>query len=103
MNLLEDFESGEQETSFSINKGFAKRFEHNKKREEKQKLEELYGSEDEDDSESDEVEDEDGELITPQLDAQIMKTIHLLQKRDSSMYDPATNCFNGTLSIFKVS
>ncbi|KAK3819585.1 MAG: KRI1-like family C-terminal-domain-containing protein, partial [Benniella sp.] len=47
---------------------------------------------DSDDSSEDEEEDEVGELITPALDGQIMKTIGLIRSKDPSIYE-ATNHF----------
>jgi protein KRI1 len=47
---------------------------------------------DSDDSSEGEEEDEVGELITPALDGQIMKTIGLIRSKDPSIYE-ATNHF----------
>ncbi|KAJ2456179.1 Ribosome biogenesis protein Kri1 [Coemansia sp. RSA 2336] len=53
-------------------------------------------SSDSEDSESssDEIEDENGELITPEVDAQIMKTLTALQSKDTSVYNPKVNFFS---------
>ncbi|KAJ1865158.1 Ribosome biogenesis protein Kri1 [Coemansia sp. RSA 989] len=45
-------------------------------------------------SSSDEMEDENGELITPELDAQIIKTLTALQSKDTSVYNPKVNFFS---------
>ena len=87
-------------SSLKINKEYARRFEHNKKREELQRLEEKYGSStkgkaiadgdsDEDSSESseDETEDEDAHLVTDQLDAEISATLQALRSKDPRIYD----------------
>ncbi|KAI0110477.1 KRI1-like family C-terminal-domain-containing protein [Nemania sp. FL0031] len=83
-----------------INDEYAKRFEHNKKREERQRLEEKYGSkqtnggnsksredESDDESSSDETEDDDGFLATEELDAQISATLQAIKNKDPRVYD----------------
>ncbi|UNI21447.1 Kinetochore protein Spc24 [Purpureocillium takamizusanense] len=104
-SLLEDSDSdsddgGAQiETSgFKVNEEYAKRFEHNKKREERHRLEEKYkkdgrglpqdddGSDDESSS-SNETEDEDGFLATEDLDAQISATLNAIRNKDPRVYD----------------
>ncbi|ODA82577.1 hypothetical protein RJ55_01084 [Drechmeria coniospora] len=99
MNLLDDSESDSddggaqlQGTSFKVNEEYAKRFEHNKKREERQKLEDKYKNDtreedDDDSSSSDETEDEDGFLATEDLDVQISATLHALRTKDPRVYD----------------
>ncbi|GJN66632.1 ribosome biogenesis protein Kri1 [Purpureocillium lilacinum] len=104
-NLLEDSDSdsddgGAQiETSgFKVNEEYAKRFEHNKKREERHRLEEKYkkdgrgGNQDDDGSDdesssSNETEDEDGFLATEDLDAQISATLNAIRNKDPRVYD----------------
>ncbi|EEB05939.1 krr family protein [Schizosaccharomyces japonicus yFS275] len=107
-SLLDD--DSEEETgdnSLKINKEFARRFEHNKKREELQRLQEKYGNaadEDEDDSDS-VVEDSDGELVTPEVDAAILKTIIKIRNKDPEVYNPEATFFkeedNGVASEVK--
>jgi protein KRI1 len=46
------------------------------------------------DSESDEEEDDDGELLTPAVDAQILKTLSEIRSRSDKVYDPSTNFFD---------
>ncbi|KAI0434137.1 KRI1-like family C-terminal-domain-containing protein [Xylaria sp. FL1042] len=83
-----------------INDAYAKRFEHNKKREELHRLEEKYKSnqrggsnskkkedEEEDGSSSDETEDDDGFLATEELDAQISATLQAIKNKDPRLYD----------------
>ncbi|KAI0481529.1 KRI1-like family C-terminal-domain-containing protein [Xylaria cf. heliscus] len=83
-----------------INNEFAKRFEHNKKREERHRLEDKYkskqangssskgGQEDEEDeSSSDETEDDDAYLATEELDAQISATLQAIKNKDPRLYD----------------
>ncbi|KAK8056612.1 hypothetical protein PG993_001839 [Apiospora rasikravindrae] len=82
-----------------VNKEYAARFEHNKKREERQRLEEKFkakqtnggaindGEDDESDSSSSEDEDEDGFLATEDLDAQISATLQAIRNKDPRIYD----------------
>lgn len=85
---------------FKINEEFAKRFEHNKKREDMHRLEEKFGSsnaakrkreqndDDEDDSSStDEDEDDDAELATVDVDDEIMATLNAIKSKDPRVYD----------------
>ncbi|KAJ2751190.1 Ribosome biogenesis protein Kri1, partial [Coemansia nantahalensis] len=51
-------------------------------------------SDDESDSESDAEEDENGALVSPELDAQIMKALIAIQSKDKSVYDPKVNFFS---------
>ncbi|KAI0406686.1 KRI1-like family C-terminal-domain-containing protein [Xylaria palmicola] len=89
-----------------INDAFAKRFEHNKKREELHRLEEKYGSkqsnsgnsktkgdDEADDSSSDETEDDDGFLATEELDAQISATLQAIKNKDPRLYDGKTTFY----------
>ncbi|KAJ2579930.1 Ribosome biogenesis protein Kri1, partial [Coemansia sp. RSA 1836] len=43
---------------------------------------------------SDAEEDENGELITPEIDAQIMKALSALRSKDKSIYDSNVNFFS---------
>ncbi|KAF2858271.1 Krr1-domain-containing protein [Piedraia hortae CBS 480.64] len=70
---------------------YGRRFEHNKKREEKQRLEEKYGKESE--SSSDETEDDDGELATATLDQEIATTLRALREKDPRVYDKKTSFY----------
>ncbi|KAI0194166.1 KRI1-like family C-terminal-domain-containing protein [Astrocystis sublimbata] len=86
--------------NLKINDEFAKRFEHNKKREELHRLEEKYkskhtngsnskggGEDDDDSSSSDETEDDDAYLATEELDAQISATLQAIKSKDPRLYD----------------
>ncbi|OIW33792.1 hypothetical protein CONLIGDRAFT_628707 [Coniochaeta ligniaria NRRL 30616] len=79
--------------ALKVNEEFAKRFEHNKKREELHRLQEKYGKgKDADDSESDsssdaETEDEAGFLITEDLDNEISATLQAIKNKDPRIYD----------------
>ncbi|CAG8091374.1 unnamed protein product [Penicillium salamii] len=84
------------DAGFKINEDFARRFEHNKKREEVARLEAKYGKssslgnrqvgEDSDDS-TDEEEDDDAELATEALDAEISATLKAIRSKDPRVYD----------------
>ncbi|KAI0383015.1 Krr1-domain-containing protein [Hypomontagnella monticulosa] len=87
-----------------INAEYAKRFEHNKKREEMHRLEEKYKSRqtngdkskeggDDDDSSSDETEDDDGFLATEDLDAEISATLQAIKNKDPRLYDGKTTFY----------
>lgn len=97
-----DSESGgaDLDTSFKVNEEYAKRFEHNKKREELQKLEEKLGKQSrkrkrddgrdiasETESSSSEDEDDEGELVTAALDTEIMATLNAIKSKDPRVYD----------------
>ncbi|TIA87927.1 hypothetical protein E3P99_02891 [Wallemia hederae] len=73
---------------FSINKDFADKFTHNKKRAELHRLQEKYGDDYSDESsDSDQSsEDEEGDLLTPDVDAALLKTLSLLKSKDPSIY-----------------
>ncbi|GAB7358037.1 hypothetical protein MBLNU230_g0201t1 [Neophaeotheca triangularis] len=87
--------------SFNINQEYANRFEHNKRREEKQRLEEKYATganaskrkagpdniEEEDESSSDETEDDDAELATADLDEEIFDTLNAIKRKDPRVYN----------------
>ncbi|KAF9775339.1 hypothetical protein IL306_006562 [Fusarium sp. DS 682] len=101
--LLDDSDSESEDggavigtTGFKVNEDFARRFEHNKKREERQRLEEKFkktgkqpddDDDDDESSSSDEEEDEDGFLATEDLDAQISATLQAIRNKDPKVYD----------------
>ncbi|KAL8873828.1 MAG: hypothetical protein Q9174_000757 [Haloplaca sp. 1 TL-2023] len=97
-----------KEDTLAINEEFAKRFEHNKKREELQRLEEKYGKRpantkiglDQSDtsystdssSESDD-EDDEGFLASGTLDQQLQATLEAIRKKDPRVYDKHTTFY----------
>lgn len=88
----------DHQKSFKINESYAKRLEHNKAREELHRLQSKYGNDpkeedSEDESSTSESEDEIGELITPQLDAEIWKTIAVIRERRPEVYDEKWKAF----------
>ncbi|TPX64443.1 hypothetical protein SpCBS45565_g05866 [Spizellomyces sp. 'palustris'] len=92
------FEDEEEELTLTINRNFAEKYENRKRFEEFSQLKAKYGDEaDEEegsfDSESEE-EDEVGELVTPEVDAQIMKTIATIRAGKPEVYDPKQQFFS---------
>ncbi|KAK6207555.1 ribosome biogenesis protein Kri1 [Colletotrichum tabaci] len=112
VNLLDDSDSDEEDggadiatPQLKVNEEYAKRFEHNKKREELQRLEEKYkktgkGNDDDDSdadsSSSDETEDEEGFLATEDLDAQISATLSAIKNKDPRVLDKNFSFFQET-------
>ncbi|KAL6713488.1 Kinetochore protein Spc24 [Lecanora helva] len=98
-------ESISDDLDFTINEEFARRFEHNKQREELHRLEEKYGksikssgqrfatdsenddSEGRESSTDSEDEDDDGVLASGPLDAQIQSTLEAIRRKDPRVYD----------------
>ncbi|KAH0612657.1 uncharacterized protein H6S33_009037 [Morchella sextelata] len=85
---------------FKINAEYARRFEHNKKREELHRLEEKYGKDGaataDDDSEDDtdsEDEDDNAMLATLELDREINATLTAIRKKDPRVYDGKTTFY----------
>ncbi|KAI0262233.1 KRI1-like family C-terminal-domain-containing protein [Gloeopeniophorella convolvens] len=85
----------------TINEHYAKAFQYRKEREELATLKEKYGSDadtdelsGETDSESDTTEDEDGEELTPAVDAAILRTLARIKARDPEIYESSRNVFD---------
>ncbi|KAK4193660.1 KRI1-like family C-terminal-domain-containing protein [Podospora australis] len=73
-----------------INEDYARKFEHNKKREELHRLQEKYGENGDEPSASsseDESEDDEAVLITEDLDAEISATLQAIKNKDPRIYD----------------
>ncbi|KAK5201275.1 Kinetochore protein Spc24 [Cryomyces antarcticus] len=87
--------NGVSPDGFKVNEDYAKRFEHNKKRAEKHRLEEKYGKSGQGDesgsgpgsSSDSESEDDEGLLATTDLDAEISATLNAIKSRDPRVYD----------------
>ncbi|KAJ2907208.1 hypothetical protein MKZ38_006502 [Zalerion maritima] len=92
-SLFDDESDGEGVSApeFKVNKEYARRFEHNKKREEIHRLEEKYkkGNADEegDESSDSESEDEDAFLATEQVDAEINAVLNAIKNKDPKLKD----------------
>lgn len=118
LDLGSDDDDSARVVELKINEEYAKRFEHNKKREERQRLEEKYkkkrkrpGDADSDsdsdckdaallndldsndDSSSAEDEDEFGEFADEVADEDILATINAIRLRDPRVYDGQTRFF----------
>ncbi|KAJ3181113.1 KRRI-Interacting protein 1 [Gaertneriomyces sp. JEL0708] len=84
-----------QVDSFTINAKFARNYEQKKRHEELSELSKKFANaSDDEDSDEDVVEDENGALVTPELDAQIMKTIAKIRAGDPTVYDSSRNFFS---------
>ncbi|KAK5652506.1 hypothetical protein OQA88_10411 [Cercophora sp. LCS_1] len=78
--------------SLKINEEYARRFEHNKKREELHRLQEKYGKngndvEESESSSDDESEDDEAMLVTEDLEAEISATLQAIKNKDPRIYD----------------
>lgn len=99
MDLFADTADAPDE-QFSINQSYAERYHHNKRRVELEQLKEKYGNapeEDEDDSEDDSedvTEDEDGEQLTPHMDAAILRTLQRIREKKDDLYDTSKRVFD---------
>ncbi|KAI5839348.1 KRI1-like family C-terminal-domain-containing protein [Morchella snyderi] len=85
-----------EEGAFKINAEYARRFEHNKRREELHRLEEKYANEPEQDSDTDtdsEDEDDNAALATLELDREINATLAAIRKKDPRVYDGKTTFY----------
>lgn len=96
MDLFADADA--PETRLEVNKSYAERYAHNKRRVHLEQLQQKYGDgaeESDEDSESeDEDEDEDGEQLTPQVDAAILRTIQRIRNKDSDIYNTDQRVFD---------
>ncbi|KAK3898454.1 KRI1-like family C-terminal-domain-containing protein [Staphylotrichum tortipilum] len=81
------------QAQLKINEEYARRFEHNKKREDLHRLQEKYGpgaggaNEESESSSDDESEDDDAALVTEDLDAEISATLQAIKNKDPRIYD----------------
>jgi protein KRI1 len=97
------------QSDLKVNESFARRFEHNKKREELQRLQEKLGktsrkrkreddvgSEDDSSDESTSESEDEGELVTETLDSEIMATINAIRSKDPRVYDQSAKFYSET-------
>ncbi|ANB14651.1 Kri1p [Sugiyamaella lignohabitans] len=96
-------ESDEDINTLSINQEYAKRFEHNKSREEKHRQEEKDkaklledSEEDAEDSSDDEDEDDFGELLTEDVDDGIQKVLETIRTNPKALLDPSVKFFDNS-------
>ncbi|KAH4353628.1 hypothetical protein HBH98_008110 [Parastagonospora nodorum] len=96
--LLDDSDNSDAEdggVTLKVNDEYAKRFEYNKKREEKHRLEEKYGKSkafqapenDSEDSEEGVEEDDAAELLDETLDDEVNATLQALRAKDPAIYN----------------
>ncbi|KAH7392908.1 KRI1-like family C-terminal-domain-containing protein [Pyrenochaeta sp. MPI-SDFR-AT-0127] len=91
----EDSDADVGGVSLKVNEDYARRFEHNKKREEQQRLEDKYGKakalqgadDDSEDSEEGVEEDDAAELLDEELDDQVNATLQALRSKDPRIYN----------------
>jgi protein KRI1 len=93
----EELEDGQiapnKNDAFTINTEFAKRFEHNKRRELLDKAKEKYGEkalldlgdDDQEESEEEEEEDDEGELINATVEKKFLETIAMIRSNDPKL------------------
>lgn len=94
-------ESEDGGVSLKVNEEYARRFEYNKKREEKQRLEDKYGKStaingddgSETDSEDGVSEDDAGEFATEALDDEIAATLNAIRSKDPRVYDKSATFY----------
>ena len=82
-----------------INKRYARKFDELNKLKDLQRAKELGLNDDSDgsiDSEDEESEDDDAELLTTSLDLQIVKTINSIRKKDPKIYEKNNVWFEGS-------
>ena len=86
--FIEDDDSSPQnDEDLTINENYAKRFEHNKQREELQRLGEAGIDSDSGSSTDSGDEDDDGVLASGNLDDQVQATLQAIRNKDPRIYD----------------
>lgn len=94
---LFDEQEDVEDAGFTINEEYARRFEHNKKREDLHRLQEKYKgaslAEDDSDTSTSEDEDDVGDLNTPQIDAAILKMMSKIRNKDPELYTTEAKFF----------
>eukprot|EP00743_Colponemidia_sp_Colp-15_P004565 GILK01004922.1.p1 GENE.GILK01004922.1~~GILK01004922.1.p1 ORF type:complete len:688 (+),score=179.51 GILK01004922.1:61-2124(+) len=86
-----DLLEGDDDLSLRVNKKFAEKYEQKKRHEELSRAKDL-GLLDDDESTSEE-EDEEGELLTAQVDNKIFETLHMIKKKDPKIYNKEISFF----------
>lgn len=93
MNLFDD-DSPEisQTLPLKVNKGYADRFEKRKRNQELAQLKARHGTLP--DSESEESEDDEGDMLTADLDLKILQTIDKIKNKRPEVYDSSAKWFD---------
>ncbi|GAA5994929.1 KRI1 family protein [Rhodotorula paludigena] len=89
-------------SAFKVNDAFAQKYDAKKRTEELSKLQDKYGKDyqlpDDDDDDDDETDystdDEDAELVTPEVDAAILRTLAKIRAKDPSVYEHGREVFD---------
>ncbi|GAA5980013.1 hypothetical protein JCM10908_001498 [Rhodotorula pacifica] len=95
-----DSESDNLTAAFKVNEAFAEKYENKKRGEELSKLQDKYGKDyqlgDEDDEDETDysTDDEDAELVTPEVDAAILRTLAKIRAKDPSVYEEGRAVFD---------
>ena len=91
----------DDELRLTVNKRFATKYQNKKEQEELQQIRQrrqregiVDGDGSSESDSSDEEEDEDGDLFTPSVNVQFLKTIKALRKKDDKIYDPEAQFFD---------
>ncbi|ODV92768.1 hypothetical protein CANCADRAFT_30823 [Tortispora caseinolytica NRRL Y-17796] len=90
--IFDEESDGEKEVTLSINEDYAKRFQHNKEREELERLKSKYDSDEDGSSSSDE--DEDAELITGKVEEKFQEVLQAIRSDDSRLFDKNVRFFD---------
>lgn len=61
------------------------------------------GDDDEDDETDYSTDDDDAELVTPEVDAAILRTLAKIRAKDPSVYEDGRNVFDGASLLFYLS
>ncbi|KAK9374344.1 KRI1-like family C-terminal-domain-containing protein [Lipomyces chichibuensis] len=89
--MLSDDEDDDkdEELTLTINEAYKKRFDHNKEREELQRLQEKFNrgelDGDDEESSSSEEEDEEADLLTEDIDQRIVEVVNALRRNDPNI------------------
>jgi protein KRI1 len=78
---------------FTVNDKFKKRFEHNETLKDKMRLKELEEELGDEDETSESSEDEDGELLTQDINNTILQTLARIKNKDPVIYKPNAKFF----------
>lgn len=94
MNLLEeDDDQANGQVQLKVNRSFASKYEHSKRREELIRSKSLLAAGEEDTETESETEDEDANLLSTEKDLQIIQTINSIKRKDPKIYNNETKWF----------